>query len=168
MISSVLGFIWYGKSEVFGELCRLITAEAENRYTAVFIELLFLLSVFIAGPTIYAPVGSFITLFIYGVLAGARASLSVGDTYTALVEVFFSSLTAYLLVVYSSFVTLTGIGIFTSQEDDGERRMFDGVMFRAKKFRGIFNFRYIASYILFFLLFLAGNSSAVLLKTVLL
>ena len=107
------------------------------------------------GPTIYAPVGSFLAIALYGALFGIRC-ISADSAFCLGVEIFFSCITAYGLVIYSSFVTLTSLRIFSdtkTTKTNGKRELFDGVLFRAEKFIGIFNMRYLLSYVAFFLLF---------------
>lgn len=160
VLSSVLGYLLYCNSPEFAGVTdavgELFSQGASPVLSAILFELVFILGVFVAGPTIYAPVSSFSAVFIYGALFGAKfASKTNAEIYIILTEVFFFTVTAYLLVVYSSFVTLTGLRIFTDVKTEDKRELFDGVLFRAERFKGIFNFRYIASYIMFFLLFLA-------------
>ena len=157
LISWTLGFMLFQKSA----LLRDASVFSANVYLkashAAFFEMLFLLWVFVSGPTIYAPVSSFLALLVYGLLSGARLMLCRGEgAYISITEGLFSFLSAYVLIVYSTFVTLTGLRIFTDRKGEkGERELFDGVMFRADTFKGIFNLRYVGSYILFFLAFLA-------------
>lgn len=157
LVSWTLGCILFQKSA----LLRDASVFSSNVYLkashAAFFEMLFLMWVFISGPTIYAPASSFSALTVYGLLSGARLMLCKSEgAYISITEGLFSFMSAYVLIVYSTFVTLTGLRIFTDKKsENGEREMFDGVLFRAKTFRGIFNMRYVGSYILFFLVFLA-------------
>lgn len=123
-----------------------------NIRASVFLEICFLLFVFTAGPTIYAPVGSFLAIVLYGALFGVRC-ISADSAFCLGAEILFSCLTAYGLVVYSSFVTLTSLRIFSDTKTNDKRELFDGVMFRAERFKGIFNLRYVMSYVAFFILF---------------
>ncbi len=139
-------------------------AELSLAVPSAALELLFLLWAFLAGPTIYAPTSAFFASALYSFIIGARWALPHTSLPSLLFEVLFSSVASYLFVIYSSFVTLTGLCIFSGAERDNKRRTFDGVMFRADGFRGIFNFRFVFSYILFFIIFFALISAAVLLK----
>lgn len=173
VLSSVVGYLLYQSNTDFAGVTdgveTLLSRSESPVLSTIFFELIFILGVFLAGPTIYAPAGSFSAVFLYGALFGARlASMANAQTYIILTEVFFFTVTAYLLVVYSSFVTLTGLRIFTDVKTDDKRELFDGVLFRAQRFRGIFNFRYIASYVAFFLLFLALLGVSVVIKVFLL
>lgn len=146
----------------------LITSELGlhfNSWLPVFIQLLFFLSVFISGPTIYAPFSSLVTLIVFGVtLGGASAS---PDFKIAVVSLFFNAVAGYVLSVYSSFVTLTSMKIFTDTKSS-DAHIFEGTLFRAEGFRGIFNFRYIGSYILFFIFFSASATLICIVKNYLL
>ena len=138
-----------------GDVGELLYETACDLKLSPLFEILFLIAVFTAGPTIYAPAVSFITAVLYGILWGIRATNGFYTAFSLTAEVLFSSLTAYLLVIYSSFVTLTSMRIFTDTNTNTKvkNELFGGVMFRAEKFRGIFNLRYILSYIAFFLVF---------------
>ena len=118
--------------------------------TTAFLISAFFLSVFVFGPTIYAPFNSFSTLLVFGALSGLTAG-GEGNV-GAVIALFFDFLTGYLLTVYSSFVTLTSMKIFTLTREP----LFEGVLFSGKSFRSVFNFRFIFSYILFFVLFSAA------------
>ena len=135
------------------DLGALLREVSESVRPSLIFEICFLISVFTAGPTIYAPAVSFGAVVLYGILWGMRISSGDNSAYRLVVELFFTSMTAYLLVIYSSFVTLTSMRIFTDTKTNDKKELFDGVMFRAEKFRGIFNLRYILSYVMFFLLF---------------
>ncbi len=164
LISSVMGFIICRRDAQIADAVILLGEVLCDLRFAVIFEVIFLLWLFTAGPTIYAPVGSFAAIAVYGALFGARtANLTESSMYLITVEVFFSTLTAYLLVIYSSFVTLTGLRIFTDTKTDNKRELFDGVLFRAEGFKEMFNMRFVASYIALFLIFsaLLGLSSAV-------
>ena len=136
----------------FSELIEEINLLILDTATAFLPEVVILLWVFTAGPTIYAPVSSFLAITVQGLLYGARISHGGGFLPIA-TEVIFSSISAYLLTAYSSFVTLTSMRIFTDTKADKKRELFDGVMFRAEGFKKAYNLRYILSYILFFVLF---------------
>ncbi len=164
LISSVMGFILCQRDTTVAQAVTVLGKALCNVRFAVIFEIIFLLCLFTAGPTIYAPAGSFTAVAVYGALFGARtASIAQAPMYLILIEVFFSALTAYLLVIYSSFVTLTGLRIFTHTKTDNKRELFDGVLFRAEGFKEMFNIRFVASYIGLFLIFsaLLGMSSAV-------
>lgn len=77
---------------------------------------------------------------------------------------FFDFVIGYILTVYSSFVTLTSMKIFTLEKEPA----LEGVLFSAKRFRGIFNFRFVLSYILFFVLFSVAGLFVFIIKTQLL
>ncbi len=154
LASSIFGFVIYSKKMPVG-LWNFPDGLIQAKESSAILELLFLLCIFISGPTIYAPVASFSAVLIYGAITGCRiASASDGQLFSIFIEAFFSTLSAYLIVIYATFVALTGLRIFTDEKTNNNRVLFDGVMFRAVRFRGIFNLRYIASYIAFFLLFL--------------
>ncbi|MBE6701091.1 MAG: hypothetical protein E7582_04290 [Ruminococcaceae bacterium] len=116
------------------------------------LELVFLIPLFLSGPTIYAPVTAFITVILYGLRLGV--GVFEKSPFIVMTHVILCAVMGYVLVIYSSFVTLTGVGIFTENEKKEGPVLFDGVMFRANKFHGIFNLRFVLSYILFFLFFL--------------
>lgn len=155
VLSSALGFTLCRRDPDVCEAARHLCSAMASVPVAVVFEGIFLLWIFTAGPTIYAPASSFFAVLLYGVLLGARTAGKLDtEIYLIIIEVFFSTVTAYLLVTYSSFVTLTGIRIFTDVKTENKRELFDGVLFRAEGFKGIFNFRYVMSYIGIFLLFL--------------
>ena len=158
MLSSFLGIrltSYSGDNFLLSFLKRALSAMNFGDVKPVIIlslELLFLLPLFLSGPTIYAPVTAFLTVMLYGLRLAA--GIFEESAFTVAVHIVLSSVMGYVLVIYSSFVTLTGVGIFTGiEEKSGTPTLFDGVMFRATKFRGIFNLRFISSYILFFLFF---------------
>lgn len=111
-------------------------------------QLLFFLILFISGPTIYAPSTAFLTVSLFAVISGA--TLNSLDLKSALISFIFDSLLGTLLVQYSAFITLTAIKIFTPTR---QSPVLEGVLFKATRFVGIFNFRYIGSYIAFFVLY---------------
>lgn len=173
LISSIVGFKLIQRSSGFASTVGFIDSAFAKipslSRAAMMFETVFLMSVFIAGPTIYAPTSSFFALAVYGALIGARFFALTGrELHTILIEMVFSALCAYLLIIYSSFVTLTGIRIFTDVKTENKRELFDGVLFRAERFRGIFNIRYVASYIMFFILFLALSCCLAVFKVFLL
>jgi len=157
LISWTAGYLLLQKSALLKKACEFSQGVYTKFSHAAFFEMLFLLWVFVSGPTIYAPASAITALTVYGVLSGARLMLCMGGgVYITVTESLFSLLSSYVLVIYSTFVTLTGLGIFTPKKTDkNERELFDGVMFRAKSFKGIFNMRFVGSYILFFLMFFA-------------
>lgn len=136
-----------------------------NEFFPIYFQLMFFLALFIAGPTIYAPFTAFLTLAFYGIIFG---SLSASyDFKTAVISLFFTALCGYVLTVYATFVTLTSMKIFTDVKKP-EGNVLEGILFRANKFKGIFNFRYIGSYLLFFLFFTAFASAVLMFKNYLL
>ena len=131
----------------------------------VYLQLLFFLAVFFFGPTIYAPMASFLILACYGIIFGSTSASS--DFSQAVISLFFTALSGYILSVYASFVTLTSMKMFTDVKKSGNT-LFEGTLFRTTEFKGIFNFRYIGSYILFFIFFSAFASLAIFVKNYLL
>lgn len=152
MISSAVVAFLYKKEPSLSAIGKALQGISGDIRTSVFLEICFLLFVFTAGPTIYAPVGSFLAIALYGAVFGVRC-ISADSAFCLGTEIFFSCLTAYGLVIYSSFVTLTSLRIFSDTKTNDKRELFDGVMFRAEKFKGIFNLRYVLSYVAFFILF---------------
>lgn len=136
-----------------------------NSLFPIFLQLLFFLSVFISGPTIYAPFSSLVTLILFGVIFGGASASP--DFKIAVTSLFFNAVSGYILSVYSSFATLTSMKIFTDTKSSSEH-IFEGTLFRAENFRGIFNFRYIGSYILFFIFFSASATLVFIVKNYLL
>lgn len=153
MISLAMGVTISRTQPKAQDLGAVLWESTTNLRLSLFFEICFLIAVFTAGPTIYAPVVSFLAMVLYGVLWGVRASSIGAFPFLLTVEIIFTSLTAYLMIIYSSFVTLTSMRIFTDTKTNDKNELFNGVMFRAEKFRGIFNLRYILSYVIFFLLF---------------
>ncbi|MBQ7897310.1 MAG: hypothetical protein IJ323_02690 [Clostridia bacterium] len=136
-----------------------------NSWLPVFLHLLFFLSVFVSGPTIYAPFSSLVTLILFGVVFGTASASP--DFKTAVISLFFNAVSGYILSIYSSFATLTSMKIFTDTKSSDEH-IFEGTLFRAENFRGIFNFRYVGSYILFFIFFSASSTLVFIVKNYLL
>lgn len=151
----------------FSDICARIINYCKGSYAPTLIfEMSFFLLVFISGPTIYAPVLSFLSVLVYGVFQGFRISMGLGaHIFVFLIDILFSFFISYLLVIYSTFVTLTCLKIFRDTERDGKEELFDGVLFRAGRFCSIFNLRYIASYILFFTVFVLLASASALLRS---
>ena len=119
-----------------------------DEYLYLFTYLLFFLVLFISGPTIYAPSTSFLTVMLFGGILGCN--LSALSLKVGIITFFFDILIGTLFVQYSAFVTLTAIKIFSPTL---KTPALEGVMFKATRFVGIFNFRYIGSYILFFIFY---------------
>ena len=108
---------------------------------------------FVFGPTIYAPVASTICIVLSGIMAGGESAylFSVGRWGVALFEAIFSSAVNYLMILYATMVTLTALRIFTDRKKDSSPEIFEGSLFCASGFRGIFNYRYVLSYIGFYI-----------------
>ncbi len=127
--------------------------------------LLLFVSLFLSGATIYAPISSaFITMLSGVLLSEHLGGLSLLPFLLELISRLF---TAYFLISYATFTTLTALRIFT---DEGVKStdLFTGTLFLARSFKGIFNFRYVGSYILFFFIFTLPPLVAETLKTLLL
>ena len=129
-------------------------------------DLLLFIMLFLAGATIYAPTLSVIVLSLSGLtLVKGLSGLTL---YPFLLELISRLFTAYFLISYASFVTLTALRIFTDDGIKNKTDLFTGTLFSARGFRGIFNFRYIGSYILFFIIFTLPTLGVTTLKEYLL
>ncbi len=146
-------------------VCKRIINYCDGSAAALIFELTFFITVFISGPTIYAPAVSFLSVFVYGVFQGFRISMGLGaPLVTLLIDILFTFCISYLLVIYSTFVTLTCLKIFRDTKDEKKEELFDGVLFRAGRFCSIFNLRYLASYVMFFTVFVLLVSAFSFLK----
>lgn len=122
----------------------------KNASPYLVVALPFLL-LFLAGATIYAPFLSTAVVCLAGMqLTKELAHSTLYPFFTQLPMSLFSS---YFLISWATFVTLTAMRIFTDTGIETGKDIFTGTMFLARGFKGIFNFRYILSYILFFTLF---------------
>ena len=93
-----------------------------------------------------------VLLFAASSGAGVSFFISEGRIALGMFEIIFSSLIGYATIIYATLCTLTCLRIFTDTDvDDGA--IFTGTLFRAERFRGIFNLRYALTYILFYILF---------------
>ncbi len=119
-----------------------------NSHLFEYYQLVFFLLLFISGPTIYAPFTAFTTVIVFAFVSGVF--ISGTDLKSGIITFIFDTVLGTLLVQYSAFITLTAIKIFTPTQ---EELILEGVMFKATRFVGIFNFRYIASYIAFFVFY---------------
>lgn len=129
-------------------------------------DLFFFITLFLSGATIFAPVLSATVLSLSGLtLAETLSGLTL---YPFLLELVSRLFTSYFLISYASFVTLTAFRIFT---DEGVKKgvdLFTGTLFLARSFKGIFNFRYVGSYILFFIIFTLPSLGVTIIKEYLL
>lgn len=158
IISFIVGTILYKSSrlEFLAPVFGYILSAYDTGFTSAFSVLLFssfpFFILYIAGPTIYAPLTSVLTLCATGAFNGALVSHFMREKRVALClfEIIFSSATAYFLILWAVMVTLSSLRIFTDNVKDGTRELFTGRLFVADKFRGIFNFRYIFTYTCFF------------------
>ena len=129
-------------------------------------DLLLFITLFLSGATIYAPTLSVLVVSVSGLtLVKSLSGLSLSPFLLELVSHIF---TAYFLISYASFVTLTAFRIFTDEGVKNGTDLFTGTLFSAQGFKGIFNFRYIGSYILFFIIFTAPSLGVTIIKEYLL
>ena len=129
-------------------------------------DLLLFITLFLSGATIYAPTLSVAVLSISGLTLPER--LSGLTLYPFLLELISHLFTAYFLISYASFVTLTAFRIFTDEGVKNGTDLFTGTLFSARGFKGIFNFRYVGSYILFFIIFTLPSLGVTIIKEYLL
>lgn len=159
IISFIVGTILYKNSylEFISPVFGYMLAAFDTGFTAAFSVLLFstvpFFILYIAGPTIYAPLTSFLTICATGVFSGAQVSHFMREQRVALCifEIIFSSATAYFMILWAVMVTLSSMRIFTDEVKDTSREIFTGRLFRADKFCSIFNLRYILTYTCFFI-----------------
>ncbi len=154
MISSISGFFLCKSDADFSEFVSYIYGVTSSFRPAFVFELIFLLALFMAGPTIYAPALSVASIIIYALMSGAEIACGTdGGAFISLLQALLAALCTYLFIVYSSFVTLTGLRLFSSTPKSSQKELFDGVMFRTESFKGFFNYKFLASYIAFFVVF---------------
>lgn len=129
----------------------------DQGFSLAFVTLLFpLVPVFLmfaSGITVYAPVISFLSCSLLGAWSGAFCSycMSAGRVALTLFEIIFSSVVGYFTVIYATMTCLSALKIFTDIKSDSPE-LFSGSLFCASGFRGVFNFRYAATYIAFYVL----------------
>jgi hypothetical protein len=174
ILSFVLGTILYktGRVEFLSALFQKVFYLYDKGFGMAFAvqcaAVLPFFALFVFGVTIYAPVTSFITVLLMGALSGGYCSyiMRLNRVALCIFEIIFSSITSYLLIIYSTMITLTALRIFTDVKKSDCPEIFDGTLFCAKGFRNIFNFRYIFSYIGFFLFICTFVTLAAALRTV--
>lgn len=154
-LSWISGYILESRCEEFSRVTRFLSSlpymTADPFTAGIVAELGIVLMIFIAGPTIYAPAGSLAALMLYAVLSGADTAASASSALVTAVEGVLWAVSCYLVTVYASFCTMTGLTAFSAEgKPDG---MFTGAIFNTRRFRGIFNIRFIAAYIAAFILF---------------
>lgn len=129
----------------------------DKEFSLAFVTLLFPLApaflMFAAGITVYAPLISFLSCSLLGGVSGAFCSycMSAGRVALTLFEIIFSSVVGYFTVIYATMTALSALKIYTDTKTDSPE-LFTGSLFCAAGFRGIFNFRYAATYIAFYIL----------------
>ncbi len=158
IVSFILGSVIYSnsdKSALTPRLARLVsvmTLGFSEIYRAFLHSLVPFFLLFVFGPTIYAPVASATSVILTGFMCGTECSylFGIGRWATAVFEIIFSSAVNYLMILYATMVTLTALRIFTDEKNNSKNEIFEGSLFCASGFRGIFNYRYVLSYIGFY------------------
>lgn len=158
LLSFILGAVIYSNSHpalITSRLARLsaiMSLSLGEIYRHFLHALIMFFLLFTFGPTIYAPVASALTVILTGLVSGAECSylFEKGRWATAGLEIIFSSAVNYLMILYATMVTLTALRIFTDEKNGSSHEIFEGSLFCAKGFRGIFNYRYVLSYICFY------------------
>ena len=130
----------------------------------VFLAPFFLL--YVAGPTVYAPLTSALTVVATGLFNGAETAYLMGRGRLALslFELIFSTAVSYLLILWATLVTLSAVRLFTDTKKGSRPELFTGSLFNVGDFRGIFNFRYIFTYTGFYVLLSLGTLLLTLLR----
>ena len=158
ILSFILGSVIYSnsdKSALTPHLARLVSVMSlgfSEISRALLHSLVPIFWLFVFGPTIYAPVSSFLAVLLTGFMCGAECSylFGIGRWATAVFEIIFSSAVNYLMILYATMVTLTAVRIFTDEKTDSKNEIFQGSLCCAAGFRGIFNYKYVISYISFY------------------
>ena len=159
IISFIVGTILYNSScleflsPIFGYMLNAYDAGFSSGFSVLlFLNFPFFV-LYIAGPTIYAPTASALTIVGAGIFSGAQISyfMREGRLALCLFEIVFSSATSYFLILWAVMVTLSSMRIFTDNVKDSPSELFTGKLFRADKFCKIFNLRYIFTYTCFFI-----------------
>ena len=159
IISFIVGTILYKNtyleflSPVFGYMLNAFDRGFVSAFAFLLVSLFPFFVLWVAGPTIYAPFTSALTVVATGLFSGAKVShfMREGRVVLCLFEIIFSSASAYFLILWAVMVTLSSMRIFTDNVDDTSRDIFTGRLFRAEKFCGIFNLRYILTYTCFYI-----------------
>ncbi len=135
-------------------------------FTTLLFPLIPVFLMFSAGITVYAPLVSFLSCALLGAGSGAFCSylMSVGRVALVLFEIIFSSVVGYFTVIYATMTSLSALKIFTDVKSDAPE-LFSGSLFCASGFRGVFNFRYAATYIAFYVLLSATLTIITLIRT---
>lgn len=163
IISFIVGTILYKSSyleflsPVFGYMLSAFDTGFRAAFSVFLLSAVPFFILYIAGPTIYAPLTSALTICVSGAFSGAQVSHFMREKRVALClfEIIFSSATVYFLILWAVMVTLSSMRIFTDEVKDN-RELFTGRLFRADKFCGIFNLRYIFTYTCFFVFMSLG------------
>lgn len=147
----------------FGGLGYRYTASGVS-FTAFFSDLfageaLVLLSVFLFGVTLYAPVFGFVSAAARGAFSGFCLAVLCSDlqsgkgVWLLVLSFLYLFLSAWLFLAYTTFCTTTALQLFSdpSKSAGGERKMYGGTLFYSAFSRGCVNLRFLMSYCLFFL-----------------
>lgn len=172
IISFITGTILYKGahleflSSVFGYFINAFDKGFTASLSVLLLHLIPFFILFVAGPTIYAPSASFITVCLTGLFNGAQASYIMrrGRIALAMFETVFSSAVSYLLILWAIMTTLSSIRLFTDVKKEDAPELFTGSMFCTAGFRKTFNYRYILSYIGFYIFMSLGASVLTLLR----
>lgn len=159
ILSFVIGTVLFSNSKLafLNPLLSLtLTCFSANFFEALRITLISLIPffvLFVAGPTIYAPLTAFITVFSVGLYSGVESAFIINNGRMAfgIFELIFLSSEAYILILWASMTTLSALRIFTDIKKEDFPELFTGSLFCAGGFRRVFNFRYILSYIGFYI-----------------
>ena len=153
---------------VFSRMLNLFAVGFIPSFKILLLSLVPLFILFTSGPTIYAPLSAFVTVNVSGALSGVESAylMRSGKIALSLFETIFSSSSGYFMIIYATMVTLTALRIFTDTKKGSSPQLFEGSLFCAGGFRGIFNYRYILSYVGFYIFISLTTSIVVLVRAV--
>lgn len=140
-------------------------APSEVTFSAFFADLftgetLLILSLFLLGVTLYAPVYGFVCSAFRGAFSGFCLSVlwcelkNRNGFWLLFFCLLYLLLSAWLFLAYTAFCTTTALQLFSDaskSRQGGERRMYGGTLFYSSFSLGSVNFRFLAGYCLFFL-----------------
>ena len=123
-------------------------------------ELLLFLTVFLFGVTLYAPVLGFLSVAGRGLFSGFCLSVLFAGTenrkgvWVFGLTLLYLLLSSWLFLGYATFCTTTALQLYSDPaktRQGGDKHMYGGTLFYSTFSRGSVNFRFLLSYLLFFL-----------------
>ena len=146
-----------GKLEFLIPLVGRLIARMDGNLASAFLSLLVyiipIFMLFTAGVTIYAPLMSAVIIIFLGGVSGVQCSLIARQGRIALCffEVILGNAVGYISIIYAVLTTLCAMRIFTDIPKKEEHVIFEGTLFCGWGFRGIFNPKFVLTYIVFYI-----------------